>query len=46
MRVLSVGEAGALCEDSDGAKHEVAVDLVAPVSAGDEVLVHAGVAIR
>jgi hydrogenase maturation factor len=46
MRVLSVGEAAALCEGPDGTKHEVAVELVAPVSAGDELLVHAGVAIR
>jgi hydrogenase assembly chaperone HypC/HupF len=46
MRVLSVREDEALCEDVDGATHEVAVELVQPVSAGDEVLVHAGVAIR
>jgi hydrogenase maturation factor len=46
MRVLSVREASALCEDTDGTRHEVAVELVAPVSAGDEILVHAGVAIR
>lgn len=46
MRVLSVREDAALCEDSEGARHEVAVELVQPVSAGDELLVHAGVAIR
>jgi hydrogenase maturation factor len=46
MRILSVGEDSALCEDTEGARHDVAVELVQPVSAGDEVLVHAGVAIR
>jgi hydrogenase maturation factor len=46
MRVVSVREDCAVCEDRDGARHEVAVELVQPVGAGDEVLVHAGVAIR
>jgi hydrogenase maturation factor len=46
MRILSVREDSALCQDADGAKHEVAVELVQPVSTGDEILVHAGVAIR
>jgi hydrogenase maturation factor len=46
MRVVSVSEAGAVCLDEGGARHEgVAVDLVEPVAPGDEVLVHAGVAI-
>jgi hydrogenase assembly chaperone HypC/HupF len=46
MRVVSVVADSALCEDTEGARHEVAIELVQPVIAGDEVLVHAGVAIR
>ena len=46
MRILEVCADSALCEDAEGARHEVAVELVQPVSAGDEILVHAGVAIR
>ena len=46
MRVVSVAKAGAVCVDDEGTQHEgVAVDLVQPVSPGDRVLVHAGVAI-
>jgi hydrogenase expression/formation protein HypC len=46
MRVESVSGDGAVCVDEDGARHEsVAVDLMGPVSPGDRVLVHAGVAI-
>lgn len=46
MRILSVREDSALCQDAEGSTHEVAVELVQPVRAGDEILVHAGVAIR
>jgi hypothetical protein len=35
----------ALCEAGDGAHETVEVALVGPVSTGDEVLVHAGVAL-
>ncbi len=35
----------ALCEDEHGARASVETALVAPLSAGDRVLVHAGVAI-
>jgi hydrogenase maturation factor len=47
MRVVeSAGADGiAICADEDGAVHEVAVDLVEGVTVGDEILVHAGVAI-
>ncbi len=48
MRVLRIdGERGlALCETaSDGARSTVEVALVAPVSEGDRLLVHAGTAI-
>ena len=35
----------ALCQDDEGRKETVEIALVAPVAAGDEVLVHAGTAI-
>jgi hydrogenase maturation factor len=46
MRVLELGEDWAVCTDERGDRHEIAVDLVLPVALADEVLVHAGVAIR
>jgi hydrogenase maturation factor len=46
MRVLELGDACAICCDERGVSHEVAVDLVWPVAVADELLVHAGVAIR
>jgi hypothetical protein len=46
MRVEQAGDDLAVCRDRELALHEVVVDLVAPVSTGDELLVHAGVAIR
>ncbi len=46
MRVMSAEGDQALCLDDGGRMHEVAIDLIGAVSAGDEVLVHAGVAIR
>ena len=47
MRVLRLDdERGlALCADPEGAHHTVETALVEPVSAGDELLVHAGVAL-
>jgi HupF/HypC family. len=47
MRVLATdAERGiALCVDDDGARSSVEIALVAPVEAGDRVLVHAGVAL-
>ena len=35
----------ALCVAQDGAKSTVEIELVAPVAPGDELLVHAGVAL-
>jgi hydrogenase expression/formation protein HypC len=35
----------ALCVAQDGAKSTVEIELVAPVEVGDELLVHAGVAL-
>jgi hydrogenase maturation factor len=47
MRVLRIdAERGlALCEDGEGRRSSVEIALVAPVTAGDELLVHAGTAI-
>jgi hydrogenase maturation factor len=46
MRVVSVSADGAVCVDEGGTRHEaIAVDLIDPVVPGDQVLVHAGVAI-
>jgi hydrogenase maturation factor len=47
MTIVRVdGELGlALCEAGDGARHTVETGLVDPVSPGDAVLVHAGVAL-
>jgi hydrogenase maturation factor len=46
MRVLALDADGARCVDELGQRHDVAVELVGPVGVGDELLVHAGVAIR
>jgi hydrogenase maturation factor len=46
MRVVSAEGDQALCLDDGDRMHEVAIDLIGAVTAGDEVLVHAGVAIR
>ena len=46
MRVIALGDDLAVCADGQGARHAVAVELVDPVGPGDELLVHAGVAIR
>jgi hydrogenase maturation factor len=47
MRVLALGDGSgqAICLDEDGSEQSVAVDLVEPVAVGDDILVHAGVAI-
>jgi hydrogenase expression/formation protein HypC len=47
LRVLEVDEARelALCEAEGGEHTTVEIALVAPVSPGDELLVHAGTAI-
>lgn len=46
MGVVACEDGTATCRDDGEAQHDVAVDLVLPVSAGDRLLVHAGVAIR
>ncbi|HEY1593300.1 MAG TPA: HypC/HybG/HupF family hydrogenase formation chaperone [Solirubrobacteraceae bacterium] len=45
MQVLESREGNAVCVDSDGTRHEVAVELIGPVTPDQRVLVHAGVAI-
>jgi hydrogenase maturation factor len=47
MKVLKVDESRglALCADEQDRKETVEIALVAPVAAGDELLVHAGTAI-
>jgi hydrogenase expression/formation protein HypC len=47
MRVRRVDEERglALCQDGEGRRSSVEIALVAPVAAGDELLVHAGTAI-
>jgi hydrogenase expression/formation protein HypC len=45
LRVISIEGDDALCEDAAGNRTEIAVDLVAPVRAGEVLLTHGGVAI-
>ncbi|MGH3002512.1 MAG: HypC/HybG/HupF family hydrogenase formation chaperone [Gaiellaceae bacterium] len=46
MRVVQAALDGvACCADEDGQRVDVLTELVGPVARGDEVLVHAGVAI-
>ena len=45
MRVVELLPAGLARCDAEGAESDVMVDLIAPVSIGDDVLVHAGVAL-
>lgn len=44
-RVVSVKGDDALCEDAAGGRAEIAIELVAPVSPGEVLLTHGGVAI-
>ena len=45
LRVVSIEADNALCEDAAGNRTEIAVELVAPVKAGEVLLTHGGVAI-
>jgi hypothetical protein len=45
VTVVETGEVDALCEDAHGQRGVVGVELVAPITAGDRLLVHGGVAI-
>jgi hydrogenase maturation factor len=46
MRVIELRDGNAVCADELRRRHRVAVELIDPVAVGDEVLVHAGVAIK
>jgi len=45
MRVIELADGSAVCVDEQQTRHTIATDLVEPVAIGDELLVHAGVAI-
>lgn len=45
VRVVSVERDDALCEDSEGNRARIAVELVSPVQTGEVLLTHGGVAI-
>jgi hydrogenase expression/formation protein HypC len=45
VRVISIQEDDALCEDSVGNQAQIAVELVTPVQIGEVLLTHGGVAI-
>ena len=45
VTVIEPGEPDALCEDEHSQRGTVGIELVAPVSAGERLLVHGGVAI-
>jgi hydrogenase maturation factor len=45
LRVVEMDGADALCEDSAGARTRIAVELVAPVTLGEVLITHGGVAI-
>jgi hydrogenase maturation factor len=45
VRVNSIQDDDALCEDAAGIRTDIAVELVAPVQHGEILLTHGGVAI-
>jgi hydrogenase assembly chaperone HypC/HupF len=45
MRVIELRDGTAVCADEERKRHKIDIELVAPVAIGDELLVHAGVAI-
>lgn len=45
VRVLSIENDDALCEDATGIRARIALELVAPVEVGEILLTHGGVAI-
>jgi len=45
VRVISIKGDDALCEDAAGTQTDIAVELVAPVTVGEVLLTHGGVAI-
>lgn len=45
MVVIELEQGTAVCADPDHERHRVEAELVGPVAPGDQLLVHAGVAI-
>ena len=45
VTVIEAADPDAICEDDHGQRGAVGVELVSPVSAGERLLVHGGVAI-
>jgi hydrogenase maturation factor len=45
VRVISIQDDDALCEDAAGNRTDIAVELVSPVQSGEILLTHGGVAI-
>ena len=45
LRVISIENDDALCEDASGNRTEIALELVQPVAVGEVLLTHGGVAI-
>ena len=45
VRVISIQDDDALCEDAAGNQTEIAIELVDPVQPGEILLTHGGVAI-
>lgn len=45
LRVVSIENDDALCEDASGNRTEIALELVQPVAVGEVLLTHGGVAI-
>jgi hydrogenase expression/formation protein HypC len=45
LRIVSIDGDDALCEDTIGNRTQIAVELVAPVTVGEVLLTHGGVAI-
>jgi hydrogenase maturation factor len=46
MRIVEIRDGDAVCADELRARHHIAIDLVGDVGVGDDLLVHAGVAIK
>jgi hydrogenase maturation factor len=46
LTVVTVDGSDAMCRDAEGREEMVATELVGTVAAGDQLLVHAGVAIE
>lgn len=45
VTVVEAGDPDAICQDDHGQRGTVGIELVAPVTAGERLLIHGGVAI-